>query len=368
MATFAHGLGFRSIGSSLDELDLSGNNLGNDDLLTLAAALTDCTSMKTLHLCANDFSMAAEGLGALSGWLQTAGIKLDNLHLWGCHINDEGLQAFIEGAVNNCSYLDLSRNRRITASGLRLLSTALQSERCYMKDLNLIDMSIGVDAVEAIARGLVGNKTLRNLHLLPSADTITPAGWSALSKALCDTSSINNTYLSNHTIIGLWDICVVNPENMPQNLARYLRLNQRYPQHTARCKILMSHAHLDMAPLFKWELKFLPLAVNWFERAKPCTTLSIDGDPILEESDEVFQSRILLTALYEFVREYPKKVLERRGEMTLVAYDDKIALVESENKRLRDEVEQRWREIDRLDKENKRLKGIFDSVRNAVND
>eukprot|EP00986_Skeletonema_menzelii_P015345 scaffold11548_cov97-Skeletonema_menzelii.AAC.1 len=64
-----------------------------------------------------------------------------------------------------------------------------------------------------------------------------------------------------------------------------------------------------MAPILRCELKCLPLAVNWFERAKPCGTLSIyeDESPILEESDEVFHSRIL-AALYEFVRGVPKNV------------------------------------------------------------
>ena len=56
------------------------------------------------------------------------------------------------------------------------------------------------------------------------------------------------------------------------------------------------------------------LAIDWFERAKPCTTSLIHKDESPKEPDEVFQSRVLPTALYEFVREMPKKVLERRDE------------------------------------------------------
>eukprot|EP00984_Skeletonema_dohrnii_P026244 scaffold15567_cov74-Skeletonema_dohrnii-CCMP3373.AAC.4 len=114
----------------------------------------------------------------------------------------------------------------------------------------------------------------------------------------------------------------------------------------------MNHAHLDMAPLLQWKLKCLPLAVGWFERAKSCTTLSIDeynytddSRRVLEESEEVFQSRIL-TALYEFVRGVTEKVLERRDELALVAAcDDKIA-------RLREDVEERDRRITQLEEEN----------------
>eukprot|EP00984_Skeletonema_dohrnii_P017954 scaffold8280_cov123-Skeletonema_dohrnii-CCMP3373.AAC.4 len=154
----------------------------------------------------------------------------------------------------------------------------------------------------------------------------------------------------------------------------------RYPQYAARCKILMNHAHLDMAPLLQWDLKFLPLAVSWFEGAKSCISLSFfDAGAldhrrlIVEESEEVFQSRIL-TALYEFVRGVPKKVLERRNELALVAtYDDKIAMmVENENKRIRNEkrrlrdyLEQRDGKITRLEEENKRLRGVVESLRKS---
>ena len=337
------GRGLRSIGSSLEGLTLCDGSIGSEGLLTLAAALADCTSIKKLNLGGNDFSMAASGLGALSGWLQTAGIQLDELGLRDCGLNNEGLQALIEGAVNHCSYLVLASNRRITASGLRFLSTALQSKRCCLEKLNIGDMSIGDDTAELFARALVGNRTLRSLYLASGEDEefdipITPAGWSAFSEALCDTSSVNNTYNhSNHNFSEfLRDYYGqdIGYEDIPRNLARYLWLNRRYPQQAAKCKILMSHAHLDMSPFFKCELKFLPLAVDWFERAKPCTALSFGENPILEESDEVFQSRVL-TALYQFVRGIPGKVLERRGEMTLVAAYD------LEKKRLRKDVEER---------------------------
>ena len=87
---------------------------------------------------------------------------------------------------------------------------------------------------------------------------------------------------------------------------------------------------------------------------------------VLDESKEVFQSRIL-TALYEFVRGVPKKVLERRDELALVAaYDDKIAMVEEEKKRIQEDVESRKRKITQLEEENKRLSGVVESVRNAL--
>jgi S-methylmethionine-dependent homocysteine/selenocysteine methylase len=125
-------------------------------------------------------------------------------------------------------------------------------------------------------------------------------------------------------------------------------------------------------------MKFLPLAVAWFERAKPCTTLTIyEGDydhdlsrRVLDESDEAFESRAL-TAMYEFVRGMPMEVMKRRRELIVSAsYDKKIARIEEENKIA---LEQRDRknlqleeEIARLKIENKRLSGIVEAVRKNV--
>jgi len=369
VASLANGL--KSIGPSLKLLNLKDNYIGNEGLSALVAALANCTSLEELDLSSNDFSMASAGLGSLSNWLQAAVLKLNELSLRSCGIKDEGLQALANGATNHCKDLDLSENNSITVLGLRHLSTSLQSESCRLEKLDLGWMDIGDDGAEVLARGLIGNKVLIRMHLCGEGEdedetiAITPAGWSAFSPVLCDTSSVNNTYLSNHTIQELWHCDVFDFINIDEDIVQYLRLNKAHPQYAARCKILMNHAHLDMTPLLQWELKCLPLAVGWFERATICTTLTIhNSNPdssrlILEESKEVFQSRIL-TALYEFVRGVPKKVLERRDELALVAlYDDKIAMIQQD-------VESRKRKITQLEEENKRLRGVVESARNVL--
>mmetsp|Transcript_3413 Transcript_3413/g.5633 ORF Transcript_3413/g.5633 Transcript_3413/m.5633 type:complete len:553 (-) Transcript_3413:71-1729(-) len=372
VAALANGL--TSIGSSLKVLDLSHNDIDSEALSTLVAALAHCTCLEILDISGNDFSMAAAGLRSLSDWLQTAALTLDELCLRKCEINDEGLQGLIEGAANNCKVINLSGNYE-TALGLRNLHTSLQSERCRLKRLHL-NTSIGDDDAEIFARSLVGNKSLKHLRVDYDGDygwehSITLAGWFAFSNVLCDTSTVNNTYLSNHTLQVLWDYTFIPYWDIEYKSSRrarvqYLKLNKAHPQHAAKCKILMHHSHLDMAPLLQWELKCLPLAIGWFERAKPCTSLPISyrcESSLLEESDEEFESRIL-TAMYQFVRGAPKKVLERRDELILVAaYDDKIAVVEEENKRLQKELEQRDRKIAQLEK---RLREIAQAARNAL--
>ena len=212
---------------------------------------------------------------------------------------------------------------------------------------------------------------------------IQQGGWP--SPKHCVILPVSTTYLSNHTIC---KFRVVGRENedailLPQNISRYLRLHQQHPQYAARCKILMKHPHLHMQPFLHWGLMFLPLTVDWFERSKPCTTLTIEEANsasrrrVLEESCEGFESREL-TAMYEFVRGMPMEVMKsRQGLAVATAYDEKIARIEEENKirdeRYREALEQRDRknlqleeEIARLKGENERLSGIVEVARKSV--
>ena len=97
-------------------------------------------------------------------------------------------------------------------------------------------MSIGDDTAELFARALVGNEKLRILHLIgeEEEESITAAGWSALSKVLCDTSSVNATYSSNDTIEELWE--QPDPEDYRCGILSEYELNRIHPQHAAICK------------------------------------------------------------------------------------------------------------------------------------
>eukprot|EP00984_Skeletonema_dohrnii_P018045 scaffold8340_cov91-Skeletonema_dohrnii-CCMP3373.AAC.1 len=360
----------RGIGSFLELLILTNSSIGNEELLALVTGLTNCTSLETLRLSRNNFSSAEAGLGSLSNWLQRDIVNVKYLGLSCCSINDEGLHALSQGAANHCEELDLIGNESITATGLSYLSDSIRSHSCCVETLHLQGIPVGDNEMEVLARGLADNKSVRNLGLnlddLHDDISVHSSGWIAFSTALCDTSSVNSTYLSNHTICDIWD--EEDGEAIPhQDIALYLRLNEQHPQYAARCKILMSHPHLDMAPLLHWGLKLLPLAVAWFERSKPCTTLTIydeDSDLrqlVLDESDEAFESREL-TALYEFVRGIPLEVMKsRHGLAVAAAYDEKIARIEEENKialEQRDrKIEERDRRIEQLEEEIMRLRG-----------
>jgi len=191
--------GLRGIGTSLTIIHLSNNSIGNEGLLALVGGLTNCSSLKTLDLSCNDFSSAAAGLRSLSDWLQRDEVNLKYLFISHCHINDDGLHGLAQAAVNQCEALDLDGNESITATGLSYLSNLIRSVSCRVERLYLDDTVIGNDGMEVLA---TDNQSLTSLRVGDFHDDITvaSAGWLAVSRALCDTSSVNSTYLSNHTI------------------------------------------------------------------------------------------------------------------------------------------------------------------------
>ena len=220
------------------------------------------------------------------------------LDLGSTSLSDEGLQSFVEGMSNCCRLkeLHLSYNRSITANGVASLSSMFRAEHCSLCTLALYNIHFGDEGAIALANGLIGNKSLTDLRF--SVESVTARGWDAFSTLLCDTSSVNNTYLSNHTLTEIGNY------HTPLDIKDCLELNMKlnysnsHNQATAICKILRSHPDIDVTPLFEFNLMCLPLVVAWFEKAKLYL-----GE--VNEPAEVFKNR-KLSAMFKFIRGMPK--------------------------------------------------------------
>ena len=103
---------------------------------------------------------------------------------------------------------------------------------------------------------------------------------------------MNKTFLSNHTLESLGD-----DEDIPADVASLLALNRRFEdkKQVAIKKILKHHRHFDMQPFFEWELKVLPIAVNWFDHAQ-----SIVND------NNAGTGKHKLGTIYQFIRAMPE--------------------------------------------------------------
>ena len=282
---------------SLKRLDLRGTSIGDRGLQDLVRGLVNC-NLEELNLSGNTLMDSVSGIKSL-GKLVAQTTNMRSLFLSNSSLTDEGLQSFVEGMANCCSLtqLYLSYNRSITANGLESLSSLFQAELCSMRTLELCGIHLGDDGAAALANGLIGNKSLQTLKL--NVSSITARGWAAFSRLLCDTSSVNNTYLSNHTLQQ------IGGYGTPSDVVKYLKLNETDNQAAAICKILLIHPDIDVTPLFQFNLMCLPLVVEWFEKAKPYMIGRVN---VPTRCGEIWIRKIerrQLLAAYKFIRGMP---------------------------------------------------------------
>ena len=292
--------------SSLKELKLCRSNVDAKGMKVLAGDMLCNLESVDIYRTSIDYDYEKEV--ALSPGLASLP-SLKKIKMRRSSIGDDDLQRLVAAMANNTALevLDISENTSITANGLRSLSILLQSEKCRLRELVLQGMHIGDEGAEILAEALVGNKSLKLLEFCDlfsrsarERTGITTTGWSAFTRLLCDTSSINNTYLSNHTL----EICRTTHaarEAFPfLEIDDYLSANQNQP-HVAMYKILKNHPDFDMRPLLLWKLKFLPFIVAWFKASRrrwkwPSWTWG--------ESISSLQRREL-SAIFQFVRGLP---------------------------------------------------------------
>ena len=220
--------------------------------------------------------------------------ELHFLSLFNNDIDDEGVIILVGALLpnSNLRVLNLSFNPHITSRGCQSIAALLENPKnSSLNILSLGSNSISDEGALIFANAMASNNKLKTLSLFGNG--ITAEGWSGFSKTLCDTSSINNTFLSNHTLESLG----VGSTDLPSDAASSLALNRSSEdkRQVAVKKILLYHQHFGMQPFFEWDLKVLPIAVDWFERA-----LSIANE---------YQAQIgnhKLGAIYQFIRAMPE--------------------------------------------------------------
>ena len=310
---------------SLATIYLWCNNLRNEALEEISAALTGYPYLETFNVSENVL-LGANGCESLGAIIRSSALRLEQVSLCGNDFDDNGLQTLTAALTNAATLqrLSLSSNRLITASGLRALSQ-LFSSACPVETLLLEDMNIGNEGAEALADGLMGNTTLKHLVLTPDSAGITGTGWAAFSRLLCDTSSINNTYSSNHTLEHIGDdYCFISNRfhsggeysgeylrGIPSDIVNCLETNKEYQslQDAAKIKIGRCHTDIPVEGFFEYKLKFLPLLVSWFLGfgTRKCSNCQ-------NATTREFQRREL-SAVYKFIRGMPMLAVD--GQMGL---------------------------------------------------
>ena len=243
---------------SLEYLDLSSNSIDDEGLHAFTKGMKKSCTIESLILTNNAISSGVQSLAEMS--------SLRRLHIRNNNIgdNDKAMEALVEAMESLCNLEYLGLNG-ITSSGLSVFAPGFQCERSFLQELDLCATNIEDCGAIALANGLRGNKSLTKVCF--DHRGLTNVGWSAFERLLCDTSSINKTYCSNHTLENIGNSY---RDDYPASMKVLLRLNEQKDEgvNVPIRKILMSHSDFDMTPLLQWKLKLLPFVVTWFERAR----------------------------------------------------------------------------------------------------
>ena len=262
----------------------------------LATTLRRCTNLKTIKLLYCD-----------------------------CGISDQYLLPIIEAMSEHYSLEDITLStNEIGRTGCTALSTLLGGPNCNVQFLSLHNNSIDSDCAISIAESLLTNRSLRKLILSGNPiPNLNDGDLCAFSKVVCNTSSINQSYLSNHTLenvnfgnTALWE---------QQQLIDWKRLNSLLELnkgtnkgHVAIKKILLHHPDFDIEQFYQWDsegersLKALPHLIDWFGRAKEAVLADDEARGGAVNMNQVENRK--LTALYQFARDMP--LLVARDEST----------------------------------------------------
>ena len=336
---------------SLQKLDLQNNNISEEGMVDIITALSMHPHLEYLDLDEN--RLRKNGCVALATLLQCSATELQYLLISSTEINDDGMEALVP-ALANCNHLMelyLFNNPSITTRGWQRFATILEAPNSNLEVLDMLQNNIDDEAATMFAGALANNHTLQKLDL-DNNPSITAVGWESLSKTLCDTSSVNATFLSNHTLY------YVSPNaagNNFEGIRRLLTLNGRRDdkKEVAAIKILQNHNDFDMLPFFEWEFKCLPLVLNWLERASEY------------QMPEGFEPNIegrKLSTIYQFVRGMPVLYVETRLRKELEDIKSEESQIEEEQRKqglLFDEKQMEEEFIQRKQMLQERSRGIM---------
>lgn len=173
------------------------------------------------------------------------------------------------------------------------LAKLLTNPKTKLKKLDLSENAIDDDGIFVLVNALKRNSTLESLDLCGlDFDML---GWEALATLVCDTSSINSTFCSNHTIRKI----------LPRRIIKsYLALNQSIDKgQVARQKVMEYHFVLnnfDVRPFMSMDPRYLVHVMAFFSQTREGSHCSVNASvcgqsviyELLRNTPQMFHARI----------------------------------------------------------------------------
>ena len=265
--------------SALEALEINECCIDDERALLVISTLSKNTSLRMLNMSYNsDISCV--------GWIQCFRLALDlqfftleDIDFSKNNIDDEACAVLVDLLFQSKSVSSLSLyDSAICNRGwIEIFNVLLPNSSSQLKALRLgmgnidgeefIDEAIiNDDVITCFANSLVSNSSLKSL-VFGDVCHVSRSGWDALVGAMRDTSSIESTYYSNHT---LQDLRILHRNIVPDDVTALLRRNGNQNKvAVARQKILDGHfSDLDaILRIFgQMDVNFLPYAFSWMGR------------------------------------------------------------------------------------------------------
>ena len=232
--------------------------------------------------------------------------NLQRVTLYNCNITDEQLLPIVDAIRGHRPLEELQLyGNNIGNAGCEALATLLADPNCNLSAIGLGNNAIDNEGATTIANSLTNNNQLQKLFL--DDNPIDPSVDDKFCRALCNKTSINDIYSSNHTL----NVLVFN-HDAGRQLKSLLELNEcDTKSYVAIRKILKYHPNIDMEPFFEWgmkeegerNLKALPYVMGWFERAEEA--VADDDESSNSEGGGYNVTEQKLSAIYDFSRAMP---------------------------------------------------------------
>ena len=189
--------------------------IGTDIIHFLPPFLEHNNNFKYIHFCDKDecpyySRLTRDNMRSIMVPLLKRDTPFEKLDLSHCEIDDDLVEALLTplqaSPAMSPKEIDFGNNN-IGGDGCRSIATLLRDQRCSMETLNLTDNAVKNSLAILFANALIRNTYLKELnigdidyaHYSPRF-SVTTSGLRAFSQTLCNTSNINATYSSNHTL------------------------------------------------------------------------------------------------------------------------------------------------------------------------
>jgi hypothetical protein len=274
MGCFALANLLRNLASNITTLILDDTEIDDEGIAVLTGAFIvnsangTRNSLRTLCIT-GEINFTGTGWIVFSSFISHPMCLLENLRIETFEIYDRELICLGAALIFNQSvkHLDLSESLfDISTRGWKEFSMCLRSHHSALEELNLWGCEVTNDGAIEIVTALAENSRLTTLHLSPRGSSFSEQVWQYLECLLCDTTSIEGTFFSNHTLHTL-DLGARIENAHSSNVLSLLEMNRGVNKsEVARQKIMAHHFSGDTTNLHMFvhmQEAMLPFALEW---------------------------------------------------------------------------------------------------------